>query len=447
MTELLYRGSDMQLISHIEPEMFSESSLYFVNHTKHHPHHQKRKPGKYYGSTISVRRHQRHLRSSQHSRRLLDEDTEDYEYNSPGDSSSPSDSLPPDINSNLSTVWSTGNTSYVNGSFQSFGNDTDDYFLDIANGLLDGNNSIPLITNISSLTPLDIVDYYTNLLNCMQEYQLEDYTSAYKSCLREEPTFIHIESDQYYRVLPRYPYLHVNEYLQSIPNARLVQRSSSDLFDYIICACLVIFTCMGLIVGFYRLDLGNWLWYKTASIRKRRVSKAPPVEGGYSSFSSELPVYRIWGDSKQNNGFTSSNDRASTNSPNQPEAVLSNISDNGSSNDFVRLPEATSREHRLFHPKEGIYVPRIFGGFGGGAGMDDTALRKLAEEEGPRSTRSSRSRYKDHIIYNGHDQYVSIVNYLDNISENSATLDDLDIILQDIPTIHLPSSDTSDQTA
>jgi hypothetical protein len=448
----------MQLISHIEPEAFSEAALHFINHTKpHHHHHQKRNPGKYDGSHINeIAYHRHHLRR----RRLIYEDYDDTtNSNTINDPSiSPVEALP-GTEANISTVWSAGNTSFYNGSFQSFGNDTDDEFLDIANGFLaDANNSLPMVANISSLTPLDIVDYYINLINCMQEYQLEDYTSAYKSCLREELTFIHIEGDHYYRVLPRYPYLHVNEYLQSIPNARLVQRSSSDLFDYIICACLVVFTGIGLVIAFYRLDMGNWLWHKTASIRKRRVSKAPPIEGGYSSLSSELPVYKVWGSgsSVQPSSETAaaSKDIVATSALNPSEIELHSSSkpsaeDRGShsSGTVTRslsrssLSEGSSRDQRLFHPKEGIYVPRVFGGFGGGAGMDDSALRKLSslsEEDGQRSTRSYRSRYKEHLLHdNDQEAYVSIVNFQDDdVSESSALQDDLDVILQD----HLPSS-------
>lgn len=121
-----------------------------------------------------------------------------------------------------------------------------------------------------------------------------DPSVAYKSCMREDVSFVHMEGELYYRISPRSPFVLINEYLQEIPTARVISRSGSDRMDILIFIALVSFALGGLAAVIYRLEVIAMCWRRTASIRKRRLSKAPPVEGGYSP-ASELPVYEVWG--------------------------------------------------------------------------------------------------------------------------------------------------------
>lgn len=97
--------------------------------------------------------------------------TDGYNYN-PIDSSVDSNNIEAsnsttnqDIYTNITAIW-VANTTLVNGSFQAPFIDSDDTIIDIANGLIDANNTNEF--NVSTLVAMDIVNYYIELSACMQ---------------------------------------------------------------------------------------------------------------------------------------------------------------------------------------------------------------------------------------------------------------------------------------
>lgn len=124
-------------------------------------------------------------------------------------------------------------------------------------------------------------------------YQLETYSSALRSCMSEAQTFIHYKGNTYYSTRPRYPFVFIHDYLQAIPSAVLTTDSGTGLGDLIIGSVLLFAGVVGCIASLWKLKLCEWSGTGPRNIRRRRLSSAAPVEGGYSE-SSELPVYRMW---------------------------------------------------------------------------------------------------------------------------------------------------------
>jgi hypothetical protein len=156
------------------------------------------------------------------------------------------------------------------------------------------------------MTENDIARYYSELMDCMQAYQLEEFTSALRSCMSEQVGYIHLEGKQYYEIRPRHPFVLNREYLQPIPDAQFAVASNTDIFDYTIAGAFVFLTIVGLFAALYKMKMFEFVLHKTTQIRRRRLSMKAPVEGGYSE-ASELPVYREWGnrsDSIGNSGAT-----------------------------------------------------------------------------------------------------------------------------------------------
>jgi len=149
------------------------------------------------------------------------------------------------------------------------------------------------------MTENDIARYYSELMDCMQAYQLEEFTSALRSCMSEQVGYIHLEGKQYYEIRPRHPFVLNREYLQPIPDAQFAAASNTDIFDYTIAGAIVVLTMVGFIAALYKMKMFEFVLHKTTKIRRRRLSMQAPVEGGYSE-ASELPVYREWGSSNSN---------------------------------------------------------------------------------------------------------------------------------------------------
>lgn len=151
------------------------------------------------------------------------------------------------------------------------------------------------------MTENDIARYYLELMDCMQAYQLEEFTSALRSCMSEQVGYIHLEGKQYYEIRPRHPFVLNREYLQPIPDAQFAVASNTDIFDYTIAGAIVFLTVVGLFAALYKMKMFEFVLHKTTQIRRRRLSMKAPIEGGYSE-ASELPVYREWGNRSDGNG-------------------------------------------------------------------------------------------------------------------------------------------------
>jgi hypothetical protein len=119
-------------------------------------------------------------------------------------------------------------------------------------------------------------------LTLTTEYQLEEFSSALKSCLTEDIGYIHIDGHRYYQIKPRHPFAIVHEFLQHIPEASLVGKSGATVSDFIISASLLLAVVVGLMAGMWRLKVFEWCYMKTTQVRKKRVSMQAPEEGGYS---------------------------------------------------------------------------------------------------------------------------------------------------------------------
>lgn len=145
----------------------------------------------------------------------------------------------------------------------------------------------------TNMTEWQMAEYYASLMVCMQEYTLEDFTSALGSCLTERIGYIHIDGDEYYRISPRFPFALMQEYQQPIPSARLIEVESAGVSDFVISLVLLTAALLGVLAGLWRLNLFDWCWSQGALIKRRRVGAAAPAEGGYSK-ASELPVYTSW---------------------------------------------------------------------------------------------------------------------------------------------------------
>lgn len=150
------------------------------------------------------------------------------------------------------------------------------------------------------MTENDIARYYAELMDCMQAYQLEEFTSALRSCMSEQVGYIHIEGKQYYEIRPRHPFVLNREYLQPIPDAQFAAASNTDIFDYTIAGAIVLLTLVGLFAALYKMKMFEFVLHKTSQMRRRNISMKPPVEGGYSK-ASELPVYQEWGTRNKSN--------------------------------------------------------------------------------------------------------------------------------------------------
>lgn len=116
-----------------------------------------------------------------------------------------------------------------------------------------------------------------------------------RSCMTEGVAYVHHQGDEYYSVHPRHPFVFVHDYLQPIPSAVTAADEGTELVDVLISVTLLLAAITGCLASLWKLQLCEWCWVKTRKMRRRRVSSEAPSEGGYST-SSELPVYRIWGD-------------------------------------------------------------------------------------------------------------------------------------------------------
>lgn len=217
-----------------------------------------------------------------------------------------------------------------------------------------------------------------------------------------------MDGDLYYGVNPRYPFIYAYDFLQDIPSAKVITGSGSDIFDFMICSVIVMFGIIGLAIGFNRLDLVQWCWYTTAVYRKRRLTNAPPLEGGYNKSSSELPLYKVWGESVEKVMSTTkrieSEDTSSINSspPNDSKnkKVMKRADDSRVRSFYSHLSRGSN------DISKGIHVPRLFGRFSVGEGGGIGDMRNKQDDS---SLTLRKSRGKGESDEND-DEYASVVN-------------------------------------
>ena len=198
--------------------------------------------------------------------------------------------------SSSNSSMSTGNNS---SSSSSSGGGTDGASGGITNSssmssIITGSAKAEEMAALTNMTESEMAEYYASLMVCMQEYTMEDFTSALGSCLTERIGYIHIDGSYYYRISPRFPFALMQEYLQPIPSAKRIEVESAGLSDFLISLALLAAAVLGLVASLWRLNLFDWIWAKVVRIKRRRVGAAPPAEGGYNK-ASELPVYKSWG--------------------------------------------------------------------------------------------------------------------------------------------------------
>jgi hypothetical protein len=82
-----------------------------------------------------------------------------------------------------------------------------------------------------------------------------DFTNALKSCSSENIAFIHIDSERYYRISPRFPYVYVNEYLQSLPKPLFLRGRGVDVVDWLVAGSVVALLAGGLVAVLVKMQL------------------------------------------------------------------------------------------------------------------------------------------------------------------------------------------------
>lgn len=117
---------------------------------------------------------------------------------------------------------------------------------------------------------LKVHAYFRALVSCMQNYQLEELSSALRSCMSEKDGFLYKGGLDYYRVRPRHPFVLTREYLQVIPPAAPVKATKSDLTDLTIALGLLLFAVVGLCLSLYRLKLLDFFVNSAVKIIRRR---------------------------------------------------------------------------------------------------------------------------------------------------------------------------------
>jgi hypothetical protein len=101
----------------------------------------------------------------------------------------------------------------------------------------------------------EVVDYYQDLMSCMQEFQLTDFTNALKSCISSSrKTYIHIAADKYFTFQPRYPFVFINEYLQEIPDPVFNVPTRITALDSSILMCILFVVLLGAAMAMYRMN-------------------------------------------------------------------------------------------------------------------------------------------------------------------------------------------------
>ena len=107
------------------------------------------------------------------------------------------------------------------------------------------------------VTKTEMISYYRELINCMNRYASEEYTSALQSCMTGKYAFIHMNGNRYYKIHPRQPFAINKEYMQVIPTAKLMSKSAVNIYDVIIGVFLLLVMSVGLAIAAGKLKLAE----------------------------------------------------------------------------------------------------------------------------------------------------------------------------------------------
>lgn len=120
------------------------------------------------------------------------------------------------------------------------------------------------------VTRSEMATYYRELINCMNGYASEEYTSALRSCMTGKYAFVHISGNRYYKIHPRSPFAINKDYMQVIPRAELMAKSAVNVYDIIIGVFLLLVVCVGLLVAAGKLKLAEAI-FATRKIGSNRI--------------------------------------------------------------------------------------------------------------------------------------------------------------------------------
>eukprot|EP01039_Chlorochromonas_danica_P003470 gene3470-3801_t len=157
----------------------------------------------------------------------------------------------------------------------------------------------------------EVVDYYQSLMSCMQDFQLQDFTNALKSCvISNRKAYVHISGNKYYAFMPRYPLVFINEYLQEIPEPLFNDITQINVFDSVILAFLLLIAVVGCGVMMYRMNIlfcqvayhGCGVWTQQRSISKDNYGemelddmRSPSKHSPFSPQGRKSTFSRLWG--------------------------------------------------------------------------------------------------------------------------------------------------------
>ena len=121
---------------------------------------------------------------------------------------------------------------------------------------------------------------------------------ALQSCLTENDGYVHIDGNFYYHIRPKHPFASLKDYWQPIPQPLPFENKGQDITDIVLSSAILVFSFIGLTLGLWRLKMIELCFYGNKKVnqnRRKRLSPKAPKEGGYNNASSELPIYRDWG--------------------------------------------------------------------------------------------------------------------------------------------------------
>lgn len=128
-----------------------------------------------------------------------------------------------------------------------------------------------------SISDTALAQYYSRLVSCMSEFELEPYHSALRSCITEKALFVHnptfgisSAADFYYMVVPRYPFVFYHHYIVDIPHAR-ISDNANNLGDSVIGLLLLAFAVLGFVFSVWRMKLFDWCGLKARVIKRRAI--------------------------------------------------------------------------------------------------------------------------------------------------------------------------------
>jgi hypothetical protein len=100
-----------------------------------------------------------------------------------------------------------------------------------------------------------ILWYYSKLILCMQEYQQSDFTLALKSCTAGDVAFVHVDGDLYWEISPRYPFIYLHDYLQTIPAPQFRSDPWVDAVDWSLVGFFIVTVLLGCLLTMIQIKI------------------------------------------------------------------------------------------------------------------------------------------------------------------------------------------------